>query len=58
MAVEEATGRSSCDFKRLLTCSQTLMHFNPGQEIALSCAALAYWIDAVLAHQLADGSKE
>ena len=35
-----------------------LVHFDPTQEIVLSCDALAYGIGAVLAHRLAVGSKK
>ena len=44
--------------ERLLTSSQVLVHFDPTQEIVLSCDASAYGIGAVLVHRLADGSKK
>ena len=58
MAVEEGTGRSILTSKRLPTYSNVLVHFDPGQEIVLSCDVSAYGIGAVLAQRLADGSKK
>ena len=47
------------NFKRLLIFSQVLVHFDPRQEIVLSCDTLAYGIGVhVLAHRSADGSEE
>ena len=43
---------------RLLTSTQVLVHFDPTQEIVLSCDAAVYGIGAVLAHWLADGCEK
>ena len=45
-------------FKKLLTSSQLLVHFNPDLEIILACDASDYGIGAVLSHRMLNGCKK
>ena len=50
---EEAAFQTS---KTALLSSKVLVHFDPSQEIVLSCDASSYGIGAVLSHRQSDGS--
>ena len=44
--------------KKMLTSTNVLVHFDPKEELVLSCDASRYGIGAVLSHKFEDGSEK
>ena len=47
--------KAFCKSKELLTSSKLLVHFDASLPLTLACDALAYRVEAVLAHRMSDG---